>query len=489
MTQPALVGIDLGTTHIKAGAFTLEGRLIARAERPTPTLRLPDGGAEYEPEALYTLTLEVLGEVITHDLEVLGVGVASMAEAGVLVGIDGATRGNALAWFDPRSHTQAAQLLERFGVRPFYARSGVVPSAKHGLSKLLWLRDERGVTLEGATWLHLAEYVAWRLTGERATTPTLAARTLAYDLERKAFDAALLDALELPNTLFPRLEEEGATVGHARGTPFPALEGVAVTIAGHDHPCAALGAGVVQPLEALVSTGTAEAVLGVMDAPRLDGTALERRINQGPLPVPGLCALQAGASMSGGGVEWLRGAVLDASWDELEALLENSTSPTGLLWLPHLAGSGAPSPQPLMRGTLTGFTPGTTRGQLARAALEGSAFELRRMLEGLEDVLDSRFAHITVTGGHTRSRAWTQLKADALGRPLEVLTMPEATLLGAALLGGVAGGVYTDALQASSRVQRGTRTLEPTESADRLEPWFQKYLRLHATMLEFSETT
>jgi xylulokinase len=477
----------LGTTHLKAAAFDLEGRLIALAARATPTVHLPDGGAEYDVEQLYDMLLGAVREILeTRNLAVLGVSVASMAETGVLVGADGKARGRALAWFDPRSQPQANALIAQFGAQAMHERSGVFPSAKHGAAKLRWLQARDPKRLEQATWLHLAEYVVWRLTGERATCPTLAARTLLYDLGRGAFDGAFMRELGLPEALLPNLQLEGTRIGLARGTGTVGLEGVPVALAGHDHPCAALGAGVTQPLEALVSTGTAEAVLGAMPAPRLHGAALEHRVNQGPLPVPGLYALQAGASASGGGVEWLRRTVLEAEWNDLEAMLESGASPSGLLWLPHLSGSGAPNPNPHSRGTLTGFTTTTTRSQLVRAALEGSAFELRRMLEGLEGVLAARFERITVTGGHARSAAWLQLKADVLGRSLEVPEVGEATLLGAALLGGVAGGVYADARQATGVVQRGTRSLEPSRSSDAVQAWYARYLQLHGILSSVS---
>jgi sugar (pentulose or hexulose) kinase len=484
VTRAALIGIDLGTTHLKAAAFSPRGCLLARAARPTPTLRLTDGGSEYDPEALLEGVRAVVREVLESEaLEVLGVGVTSMAEAGLLLGEDGVPRGNATAWFDPRSRPQANALLERFGARSFYRRSGLFPTAKHGLTKLLWQRDERGSSLERATWLHLAEFVAWHLTGERASCPTLAARTLLFDLERGSWDHNFLRSLDLPASLLPRLEPEGAVIGTTREGVFGLPDGIPVALAGHDHPCAALGAGVIAPGEALISTGTAEAVLGAMPAPMLAGAAFTRHVNQGPLPVPGLYALQVGASASGGGVEWLRRELLEGMpWTELEAMLEATNSPSGLLWLPHLAGSGAPDPEPSARGTLLGLTQSTTRAQIARAVLEGTALELRRLLEGLEIVANARFERIVVTGGHTLSAMWLQLKADALHRDLEILEMPEATLLGAAILASVAAGVYPDARAASSSVHRRTRDLEPSENAASLEGWFGAYMRLHATL-------
>jgi len=465
--MPVLVGIDVGTTHLKAGAFTPTGELLARAQIETPAKHLPDGGAEYDPEAIWAGVAACVAEVrAAVPGPVASVGIASMAEAGVLV--DGAGRPvyPAIAWFDPRTRPQAERLAQQVGRESLFRRTGLFLMPKFGLLKLLWIKENAPEAYaRGAAWLSMAEWIALKLTGRPASCPTLAARTLAYDLTAGGWMADLLAEVGVRPRLFGEIVPEGASLGGvtaeaAAATGLPA--GTPVSLAGHDHPCAALAAGVTGPGQLLDSTGTAEAVIGAMVRPLLTPGALASQISQGPLPVPGLYGLQAGASASGGSVEWLRSELLaGAGYDELIRLAEEAGQrPTGLLYLPHLAGGGPPAVNPSSRGALVGLSYGTTRGQVVRAVLEGTACELRQMVTAMEELVGTPFTRVIVTGGHTRNPVWLQIKADVLGRELVVPEVTEATLLGAALLGGVGGGMYGSPVAAAASVERRERVVQ-----------------------------
>lgn len=463
-----LIGIDLGTTHLKAAAFTERGEQLAIAHLPTPTIRLEGGGAEYDPEALWSGVADCLHRVraaVTG--RVAGIGIASMAEAGLLVDGAGEPLYPAIAWFDPRTQPQAEALAASPGRSALYRRTGLFLMPKYGLLKLLWLKEQQpALYSRGAAWLSLAEWIALRLTGRTAACPTLAARTLAYDLSAGDWMEELLAETGVRRLLFQPLLPEGAPVGGltavaAASTGLAA--GTPVTLAGHDHPCAALAAGVTAPGQLLDSTGTAEALIGAIGEPLLTEQAFSAQISQGPLPVPGLYGLQAGASASGGSLEWLRRELLpDLSYEELTALAEaEGEEPTNLLYLPHLAGGGPPAVDPRSRGALIGLGYGTSRGAIVKAVLEGTCFELRRMLLAMERVVGLPFERVTVTGGQARNPLWLQLKADILGRELLLPQIAEATLLGAALLAGVAGGCFAGPAEAAGAVARRERVVRP----------------------------
>jgi len=158
-----------------------------------------------------------------------------------------------------------------------------------------------------------------------------------------------------------------------------------------------------------------------------------------------------GLSASGGSVEWLR-AILDEpplSYAELDALLEGaSPGPTGILYFPYLSGSGSPHTDLLVRGAFTGLSATHGRSDLAKAVLEGTAYEVEFIRRAAETATGLAIRQITASGGGTRNRHWMQIKADVSGCRLEVLPMPEATLLGAALVAGLGCGVFADAAQA-----------------------------------------
>lgn len=463
-----LIGIDVGTTHLKAAAFSPDGEQLAVAHVPTPTERLADGGAQYDPELVWAGIADCLFRVrVAAPGPVAGIGIASMAEAGVLVGHDGQPLWPAIAWFDPRTRPQAEALAAGPGREAIYRQTGQFLMPKFGLLKLLWIKENHPERYaQGAAWLSMAEWIAYRLTGRFASCPTLGARTLAYGLAAGQWLDELLTAVGVRRELFGPILPEGAPVGGVTAQAA-ALTGLApgtpVALAGHDHPVAALAAGVTGPGQMLDSTGTAEAVIGAVDRPLLNDAALASQISQGPLPVPGLYGLQAGASASGGSLEWLKREFFPgASYDDLTNLaLGEGEEPTGLFYLPHLAGGGPPAVDPASRGAVVGLSYGTTRGQLVKAVLEGTCFELRRMVSAMEALVGAPFTRVTVTGGHAHNPLWLQLKADILGRELVVPEVPEATLLGAALLGGVAGGLFAGPAAASAALPRRDRIVSP----------------------------
>ncbi|MDF2628272.1 MAG: carbohydrate kinase, partial [Symbiobacteriaceae bacterium] len=335
----------------------MDGQQVAIAHEPTPLKRVGDGG-EYDALELWAGIARCLRQVVatTGARRIATIGIASMAEAGVLVGRDGAPLYPVITWFDPRTRPQAVHLARDPGTAALFRRTGLFVMPKHGLCKLLWIKEHHPEAIpEGATWLSMAEWIGFCLTGQRAACPTLAARTLAMDLTTRIWAADLLDHLGVSCDLFPPLQPEGTDIGAVTqaAAALTGLEpGTPVALAGHDHPCAAYAAGVTSPGQLLDSTGTAEAIIGAVPAPILTDAALRTEISQGPLPVPGLYGLQAGASASGGSVEWLRRELLnDLPYDQLTALAQaTGDDPTGILFLPHLAGGGPPAVEPPSKG-------------------------------------------------------------------------------------------------------------------------------------------
>ncbi len=485
----ALLAIDVGTTHCKTALYHEDGTVLLVRNRSTPTRQTPEGRVEYQPGELWGTIKSLVREVIqaNEDVTVDAVGIASMAESGLLVDAAGAALSAIIPWFDTSPKAQAAQIAGRSDRRTRFLRSGQRETFKTSLAKILWLRDGGLAIPDGATWLCAADFTAFCLTGKMGTDPTLAGRTGPFWLGGKTWDAEWLTGFGLRADLFPPIRPSGSILGGvtaeaARETGL--TEGTPVAICGHDHICAAFGVGAVQPGDALDSMGTAEALVGAMDERELGEAEYQSGLAYGVHPAPGRMYWMGGLSTSGGSLDWLRRTLStpELTYSELEMLAADLTDEPGrLLFFPYLAGSGSPHSDPDVRGAWLGMDLQTGPKDLLKAVLEGTAYEAEWIRsEGVQATGTDR-RKIAATGGGTRLPRWMQIKADVSGCTYTVPGQGEATLAGAALLAGIGAGVYASPVQARAAWQDPVeRVYFPDEERHRLygEIYQNRYLAL-----------
>lgn len=478
----ALLAVDVGTSHIKAAVFDRSGALLRLALRPTPVETSAAGWRYLELDTLWSLVQAAIREVVEASPAVSAVGVTSMAETGIL--IDRLTcqpRTPMFPWFDPAASAQAARLSDPLAI---FERAGLRASFKCAVPRLLWLRDEGLAALEGGVWLSAADYIVFRLTGAFATDYSLAGRTLAFDIRAKQWDVDWLARLGLPN-LFPDAYPAGAAVGVVENAAAGVPAGIPVTVAGHDHLCAAFGAGAVAAGSALDSMGTAEALVGALETVSLDQEAFDSGLSFGCHTFPDRFYWIGGMSASGGSVEWLRSLLAETplTYEQVASLLEAiPPQPTGILYAPYLSGAGIPRPDPAVGAAFLGLRREHTRAHLLRAALEGTAYEVEMIRELAQSSLGEQLTDCIVVGGSTRNTCWMQIKADVSGLPLKVSEQPEAALFGAALLAGIAGGSYLGYAAALREAKMPLREVVPDPAChEQYQQIYQRgYLPLQA---------
>jgi len=476
-----LLGIDIGTTHGKAALFETDGAPIRLTTLPTITHQGDGGHPYHDPEEVWDTVVALICEVMTDvsPADVTAVGVASMAEAGLLIDVrTGQPRSPIIPWFDTRSAVQAAELVRAGDTHDTFCRTGLYPSYKCGLAKLLWLRAHDAAALRGAIWLSVADYIVFRLTDCMATDPTLAARTYAYRIDDHRWDEPRICALGLDPALFPPVRPSGSAAGtvHRDAADATGLAaGTPVAVAGHDHLCAALAAGVVTPGRAVDSMGTAESIVGVLPGPSLGDIEFRSGLTFGPHVLPGRYCWMGGLPASGGSVEWLRAQLNHEplSYDSLARLLSDARpGPSGILYFPYLSGSGAPLPDPHVRAAFVGVTAAHGRADLVKAVLEGTAFEVESIRRAATRVTGVRIEELVAVGGGAKNECWLRIKADIAGCRLLVPALAETTLLGAALVAGIGCGTYVDEDEALKVVE--------AQAATRIDPdllCHQAYLR------------
>ncbi len=429
-----LVGIDVGTTFCKAAVVTPDGREVAHGRRPTPWTPVPTGADIDAPalaESCAGAAFEALGSA--PDGAVRGIGVCSMAETGVMLDDRGEPLAPAIAWFDTRGGPEGERMADDLGAETFSRRTGLPPGPFWTAPKYEVLVAAHPEVARGRRWLSVAEWVAAWLGGDEVAELSLASRTGFLDVSSRAWWPEAVNRVGLSLEVMPPLIPAGTPSG--RVTRVGELEGAVITVAGHDHPCAAVGAGATTLGEVLDSCGTAEAILRSAPAPVPSDVLVDaaaRGITTGCHVVPDrqvmLGSFKSGTTLKR--ILRLLGVVdVGPARDALDR--EALDARVGSVVVAGMA-------EELQR--MTGIGADTTPGSVWRAAQESAARETASILRELERVAGPT-DRLVVAGGWSRSAAYRAIKRGVLG-PFRVPDVLEAGARGAALFGGLAAGMF-----------------------------------------------
>ena len=471
-----IVGIDVGSQSIRALAFNAAGAKLASAALPTPATARPNGQVDYDPATIFATVVDVLAGIgaALRGRGIAGMAVASVGESCVIVGDDGQALAPMIAWFDRRSEPQALALSGRISPERMFDLTGVPSHPTLSLFKLAWMRDQwPNAFARTRRIMMMADWVAYRLSGVAATDPTLASRTLYFDTRTRLWSAELLALVGLDDTRPAPIAANGTALGPVRNQVL-ARAGLAgkpvVGVGGHDILCGAFGAGLVSPGMLLDSLGSGEALILMTTAPLSDPCVLRLGYFQGATGLSRPMSYIAGGIVSSGSaIEWLRALVGGPPHatiiGEAEAVPPGSD---GIVFLPHLGNGPPPHPDPDSRGAFVGLSGNPTRGGLYRAVLEGLAMQSRMMLDAMTGLPGCAVpTEVRVIGGGSRNPLFLSIKASVLGRSITVIDEPEATALGAAMLGGIAAGLWPNLDAALESCARSTRVIDPDRTANR----------------------
>ena len=433
-----LVGLDVGTTGVKAIAISPDGEVLAQAERGYPLATPRRTWAEQDPEDWWRASEAALAELGWREEEPLGF--SGQMHGLVALGAGDEVLRPAILWNDQRTAAECAEIEALVGLRRLVELTGNRALAGFTAPKLLWLRrHEPAVFARIAHVLLPKDYVRFRLTGERAIDVADASGTLLFDVGARRWSDELLELLELPRAWLP-----------------DAYESTEVGGAG-DQAAAALGVGLDRPGRLSVVLGTSGVVFAVLPGFAADP---EARLHSFCHAVPQTWHAMGVMLSAAGSLRWLRD-LLGAGYETLlDAARAWPPGAEGLLFAPYLAGERTPYPDPDVRGAFTGLDLRHDRGALTRAVLEGVAFGLRDSLELLRELGVAPVAG-RVSGGGARSELWLRIVASVLGLPLERTAVEEGSAFGAALLGGVAAGVFASAAEAVAACVRVRDTVDP----------------------------
>ncbi len=451
----SLVGLDVGTTGCKAIVVNAQGKVLGEAYREYPLSHPQPGWAELNPEEVFAKVKTVLREAAAAAGPadpIRAIGVSSQGEAGVPLDAEGNALYASPVSFDTRTVPQAEWWAEQLGAERIFGITGHALNTMYTLLKVQWLREHVPAVRERlARFLCFEDYTIYKLTGVAAIDYSMAARTMAFDVRSKQWSEEILGLAGIAPSVFAEAVPSGTAV--ATLLPEVAAElglpaDVRLVTGGHDQPCGALGAGIVDPDVAVDGTGTVECITVAYKEPVLTETMLRNGFCCYPHVAPGLYVTLAYNFTGGSLLRWFRDQLYAADAREAAAagqdvyermLGEATDGVVQPMVLPHFTATGTPYFDPASKGCLVGLSLETSRGDIIKALLDGVTFEMKLNL-GLLAETGIRPRVIRAIGGGARSPFWLQLKADMFGTPVVRLDTAEAPCLGAALCAGVAVG-------------------------------------------------
>ncbi len=482
------LGIDLGTTAVKAGIFTADGNAAGiglseyALETPAPDV------VELEPEVYYQATVAAVeaafGEARIERTAVKAAAITGQAETLICLDKTGRPLRKAIVWLDNRAVAEAAELTREFSAEAMFRLSGQTEVLPYFPGpKIRWLAThEPEVFRRTAKFLMVEDYIVYRLTGEFASCGGLWPSSCFYDLRTHRWAQPVLDFLKIAPDRLPALHGPGTVL--ARCAPDQQLLAPGTPLAGApiDHATGALGAGCAEEGCVSETIGCTLALCAPHDGLLYDEG---RRISTYEGFAPGQSVLLPWAPAAGMLLRSFRdhfaGNLAYADLDRLAEAIPPGSE--GLLLLPHCAGAVSPEVNPAARGAAYGITLAHRPGHWARAIMESVAFLLRDNL----DVLRASGCAVTslrALGGASRSRLWRQILADVLQLPIALPESVETTALGAAMLGAVSAGEFADCMAATRAMTRCADTVRPDpDHAAVYDRIFHQYRHLNALLL------
>ncbi len=482
------LGIDVGTTAVKALVVDELGSVVGEAESPLHVSVPRPGWAEQNPSDWWRGTVEAVRAACAQAgiREVESIGLSGQMHSSVVLDEADTVLRPAILWNDVRATAQCRLITDKIGKTGLRRLVGNPALEGFTAPKLLWMRDEQPRLFDRVRALLLPkDYARLLMTGEKATEPSDAAGTLLFDIRRGRWSEEMIAALQLDPAILPPVRGSADVTGGLTATAAEALglgQGTPVVGGGADNAAAAVGSGVVARGAMQTSIGTSGAVVAPIERPRVDPAM---RIHSFNHAVADTWYLMGVVLSAGAALDWFRRALAGPNgtpptYDDLTG--EAAAVPPGadgLTFLPYLTGERTPHADSNARGVFAGMHTGHHRGHLTRAVMEGVVFALRDSLE-LMRRLGVDATEAVAVGGGARNAFWRRMQADALGAPVVTVGPQGGAPYGAAILAAMGSGAFASVQETRRAWIRPLDRIEPDpETAAAYDEAYERYRRLY----------
>ncbi len=492
-----LLGIDIGTSYWKAVLYDISGRVVAGSVLPAKVHR----GAKfdyYEPGRLWqsvTLLIRKIVSQVKDPVSIGGIAVASMAESGVPLDKRGRALFPIIAWYDKCTMAQSEWWLENADRRKVRGITGLHAKHIYSVNKIMWLREnEPAVYGKMAKWLCIPGFIVHKLTGACSMDYSIASRTMLLDINKRKWSEEMIEHAKLDRNILPPLYPAGTAIGKLTKEAAEATgldRKTVVVTGGHDHVCGAFAAGAVNEGTMVDSMGTAESMFCAVNAPVRSKNIYKAKFSSGCHVQPGKYYVMGGIYTSGAAVDWVAGLfssgkkpVKEDKMNFYKKIINESSKLSSkehdLFLVPYFRGSGPPDVDYNRRAMIFGLNLSVTKHDLVAAAIRGLCCESRKTMEALESCVNGKMRKVVVVGSLSGIKTWMRTKANTLGRDIEVMGVPEAGALGAAMLAGMGSGIFKSAGEVGENM-RPKKTLIKYEPAETLK--LNSYYKTYCTLL------
>ena len=462
MQEVYLLGIDIGTTKIKVGIFSVKGQLRSFTSIPNMIIHSKLDYCEVSLTIQWNKLLQCLSTALqkagVSPEQIKCLGISTLCPVFIALDDKGEPLHNGIIYSDRRSVMQANQIYETISREDFFDITGnrAAPGVC-SLSSMLWIKKNMPEIFDKATIFgHIGTYFLHKLTGNFAIDWTNASFTGVYNVKKNVWSKELCALFGIPLKKLPVVKNPTAIVGRiidkiSKKTGL--TEGMPVVAGAADTACSALALGITENNQIFQTSGGSEVTTICCDTPQFDN-----RFSNRHHVVSGKWLFH-GAMVSGGtSVRWIHDNIFypenaqDHKYRKIEK--ENISSPgaNGIIFLPYLSGERTPKWDPYAKGVFWGLSLKNTRSDMIRAVLEGVAYGIREIVEIIEGDLEIKINEIGIVGGGAKNDLWNQIKADIIQKKILRYKFQETALLGAALLGGIGVNIFNNYKEAIAKV-------------------------------------
>lgn len=501
-----LLGIDLGSTSLKAVAFNKEGHIVAKGTSPTVVEHLDKEHPEWafwHPDRFWEGVVSAVKQVtakLDDPGDIKGVAVTGFGMDGLPLDKEGDWLYPFISWHCSRTLPQSKEFGELVSGKQIFQKTGKQVAQIDSLYRLMWMKENKpDILAKTDKWLLVEDFINNKLCGSKTIDYSMGWCTSMMDIQKKEWLKDILECAGLDEAILPEILPSGTRIGEVHKTASLATGlkmGTPVLLGGHDYICAALAMGAFTRECLMDVTGTWEMVVNGSDRANLSNEVYQQGLNvESHVAKDRFCVF--GSAVSSDMIEWFRrnfgfgeAAVSCGNVGrEWKLLIETAQSApcgsNGVIFLPHFSGAGAPVYDDESKGAFVGLTNIADRACMLRAMFEGLTFQMKEMVEAVENAVNSFFETVVVTGGATKNEFWMQMKADIINKTIVICDGEESSALGAAMIAGIGLGIYKDEQDAFEHTFRIKKRFYPRpEVTAQYEKIYVVYKKIYNSLKE-----